>query len=141
MKLYNSKVAPNPRRVRIFLSEKGVSIPPVEVDLATLEHKTAEFSAINPFQVIPALELDDGTVIGESIAICRYIEELHPSRICSARRRSNGRRSRCGSAEWSGISCCRSPRSSAIPTRIWRSSRIPRSRIGPPPTAPGRCAT
>ena len=47
MKLYNSKVAPNPRRVRIFLSEKGVSIPPVEVDLATLEHKTAEFSAIN----------------------------------------------------------------------------------------------
>ena len=78
MKLYNSKVAPNPRRVRIFLSEKGVSIPPVEVDLATLQHKTAEFSAINPFQVIPALELDDGTVIGESIAICRYIEELHP---------------------------------------------------------------
>jgi len=78
MKLYNSKVAPNPRRVRIFLSEKGVSIPPVEVDLATLEHKTAEFSAINPFQVIPALELEDGTVIGESTAICRYIEELHP---------------------------------------------------------------
>lgn len=78
MKLYNSNLAPNPRRVRIFLAEKDLSILRVEVDLAKLEHKTAEFSAINPFQVIPTLELDDGTVIGESIAICRYIEELHP---------------------------------------------------------------
>ena len=78
MKLYNSNFAPNPRRVRIFLAEKGVSIPRVEVDLAGLEHKGNEYSAVNPFQVIPALELDDGTVIGESIAICRYIEELHP---------------------------------------------------------------
>ncbi len=78
MKLYNSNFAPNPRRVRIFLAEKGVSIPRIEVDLAKLEHKTAEFSAVSPFQVIPALELDDGTVIDESIAICRYIEELHP---------------------------------------------------------------
>jgi len=78
LKLYNSNFAPNPRRVRIFLAEKGVAIPRIEIDLARLEHKTSEFSAINPFQVIPALELDDGTVIGESIAICRYIEELHP---------------------------------------------------------------
>jgi glutathione S-transferase len=78
MKLHNSKSAPNPRRVRIFLAEKGVSIPMVEVDLGKLEHKTPEFAAVSPFQVIPALELDDGTVVGESIAICRYIEELHP---------------------------------------------------------------
>ena len=78
MKLYNSKFAPNPRRVRVFLAEKGVSIPTVEVDLARLEDKTPEYSAVNPFQVIPALELDDGQVIGELIAICRYIEELHP---------------------------------------------------------------
>ncbi len=78
MKLYNSNFAPNPRRVRIFLAEKNVSIPRIEVDLAKLEHKTADFSAINPFQVIPALELDDGAVIGESISICRYLEELHP---------------------------------------------------------------
>ncbi len=78
LKLYNSNFAPNPRRVRIFLAEKGLSIPRIEVDLAKLEHKTAEFSAVNPFQVIPALELDDGAVIGESIAICRYVEELHP---------------------------------------------------------------
>jgi glutathione S-transferase len=60
------------------LSEKGLSIPRVDVDLASLEHKTPDYSAVNPFQVIPALELDDGNVIGESIAICRYIEELHP---------------------------------------------------------------
>ena len=78
MKFYNSNFAPNPRRVRIFLSEKGLSIPRVEVDLAKLEHKTPGYSAVNPFQQIPALELDDGTVIGELIAICRYIEELHP---------------------------------------------------------------
>jgi glutathione S-transferase len=78
LKLYNSNFAPNPRRVRIFLAEKGLSIPRVEVDLGKLEHKTAEFSALNPFQTIPVLELDDGTKISESIAICRYIEELHP---------------------------------------------------------------
>ncbi len=78
MRLYNSNFAPNPRRVRVFLSEKGLSIPRVDVDLANLEHKTPDYSAVNPFQLIPALELDDGTVIGESIAICRYIEELHP---------------------------------------------------------------
>ena len=78
MKLYGSNFAPNPRRVRIFLAEKGVSIPRVELDLAKLEHKSAEFSALNPFQTIPTLELDDGTAITESIAICRYIEELHP---------------------------------------------------------------
>ena len=60
MKLYNSDRAPSPRRVRIFLAEKGVSIPCVEVDLAKLEHKTPEFSGLNPFETIPILELDDG---------------------------------------------------------------------------------
>ena len=78
MKLYNSNFAPNPRRVRVFLAEKGLTIPRVEVDLAKLEHKAPEYSAVNPFQVIPSLELDDGAVIGESIAICRYLEDLHP---------------------------------------------------------------
>ena len=65
MKLYNSNLAPNPRRVRVFLAEKGVAIPRVEVDLAKLEQKTPEFSALNPFQTIPVLELDDGTRIAE----------------------------------------------------------------------------
>jgi glutathione S-transferase len=78
MKLYNSNLAPSPRRVRIFLAEKGVSIPLVEVDLAKLDHKTPEFSALNPFETIPILELDDGTRIAETIAICRYIEALWP---------------------------------------------------------------
>jgi glutathione S-transferase len=78
MKLYNSNLAPSPRRVRIFLAEKGVSIPRVEVDLGKLEHQRAEFSALNPFRTIPILELDDGTKIAETIAICRYIEALWP---------------------------------------------------------------
>jgi glutathione S-transferase len=78
MKLYDTRVAPNPRRVRIFLAEKGVSIPTVEVDLGKLEHKAPAYGAVNPLQRTPALELDDGTVITESIAICRYLEELHP---------------------------------------------------------------
>ena len=78
MKLYNSNLAPSPRRVRIFLAEKGVSIPRVEVDLGKLEHKAPQFAALNPFQTIPILELDDGTRIAESIAICRYIEALWP---------------------------------------------------------------
>jgi glutathione S-transferase len=76
MKLYNSNLAPSPRRVRIFLAEKGVSIPYVEVDLAKLDHKAPEFAALNPFETIPILELDDGTRIAETIAICRYIEAL-----------------------------------------------------------------
>src|SRR3954465_14130416 len=78
MKLYNTRVAPNPRRVRIFLAEKGVSVPMVEVDLGKMEHKTPDYVAVNPLQRTPALVLDDGTVISESIAICRYFEELHP---------------------------------------------------------------
>ena len=71
MKLYDGGRAPNPRRVRIFLAEKGLSIPIEKIDLANLEHKTAEFTALNPLQRVPVLVLDDGTVITESIAICR----------------------------------------------------------------------
>lgn len=78
MKLYDGQFAPNARRVRMFLAEKGVAPPRVAVDLAKMEHKSAEYNAINPFLVVPALELDDGSVISESIAICRYFEELHP---------------------------------------------------------------
>ncbi len=78
MRIYNSNLAPNPRRVRIFLAEKGLSIPMIDMDLSTLEQKAPEFSKLNPFQTIPALELDDGGVITESIAICRYFEELQP---------------------------------------------------------------
>ena len=78
MKLYDSGRAPNPRRVRIFLSEKAVKLPTEQVDLGAMLQKSAAFTAINPLQRVPALVLDDGTVIAESIAICRYIEVLHP---------------------------------------------------------------
>jgi glutathione S-transferase len=78
MKLYDAGRAPNPRRVRIFLAEKGVTVPVIPIDLARLEHKAPAYVAVNPLQRTPALELDDGTVISESIAICRYFEELHP---------------------------------------------------------------
>jgi len=78
VRLYNSKYAPNARRARVFLAEKGLSIPFVDVDLAKLEQKSAEFSAINPFQTVPALELENGEILSETIAICRYLEELYP---------------------------------------------------------------
>jgi glutathione S-transferase len=78
MLLYDAGRAPNPRRVRIFLKEKGIEVPTRQVDLGALEHKAAPYTAVNPFQRVPALVLDDGTVITESIAICRYFEALHP---------------------------------------------------------------
>jgi glutathione S-transferase len=78
MKLYDTPRAPNPRRVRIFLAEKGIAVPQVQVDLGKLEHKQPAYAAVNPLQRTPALELDDGTVITESIAICRYFEEVQP---------------------------------------------------------------
>jgi glutathione S-transferase len=78
MKLYDGGRAPNPRRVRIFLSEKGVSVPMEPVNLGTLEHRTPAYTAINPLQRVPALVLDDGTVITESMAICRYFDALRP---------------------------------------------------------------
>jgi glutathione S-transferase len=78
MKLYDMGRAPNPRRVRIFLAEKGIEIPRQEVDLGALEQRSEEFTAMNPMQRVPVLVLDDGTVITESVAISLYFEKLHP---------------------------------------------------------------
>ncbi|TIP29973.1 MAG: glutathione S-transferase [Mesorhizobium sp.] len=78
MKLFDGGRAPNPRRVRVFLAEKGLDVPLVPVDMGALEHKEQAVSSRNPLQRLPVLELDDGTVITESVAICRYFEELHP---------------------------------------------------------------
>ncbi len=78
MRLYESGVTPNSRRVRIFLAEKEISLPTTTVDLARGDHLKSEFSALNPLNQIPVLELDDGQVITESIAICRYFEEVVP---------------------------------------------------------------
>jgi glutathione S-transferase len=78
MLLYDSPRAPNPRRVRIFLGEKGVSIPTRRIDLLSLQHKGEDYARINPTRTVPALVLDDGAVLSETVAICRYIEHLHP---------------------------------------------------------------
>ena len=79
MKLYDYPAGPNPRRVRIFLAEKGVEVPLEHVDIVKREQKSPDFLAKNPIGSIPVLELDDGTCISESVAICRYFEELHPN--------------------------------------------------------------
>ncbi|MCB1505204.1 MAG: glutathione S-transferase [Hyphomicrobiaceae bacterium] len=78
MKIIETRTAPNPRRVRIFLAEKGVQVTYEQRDLMAGELKSDDFSALNPFQRVPVLILDDGTVISESVAICRYFEEMEP---------------------------------------------------------------
>ncbi len=78
MKLYDGGRAPNPRRVRVFLAEKGITVPTEQIDLGALQHKSEAFAAINPVQRVPVLALDDGTLIAESVAICRYFEEIQP---------------------------------------------------------------
>lgn len=77
MKLYTS-LGPNPRTVRMFLLEKGLDLPKVEVDLMGAENRRPPYTEKNPAGQLPALELDDGRVIGETVAICEYLEEKHP---------------------------------------------------------------
>jgi len=80
MKLYGAPMpAPNPRRVRIFLAEKGIDLPETLIDMRKREHKSPEHRARNSLGQIPTLELDDGTTISETVAICRYFEEVQPS--------------------------------------------------------------
>ena len=79
MKIYDSNTAPNPRRVRMFLAEKGIQIPYEQVDLGKAVNREPAFRQKNPLMTVPVLELDDGTCIAETIAICRYFEELHPN--------------------------------------------------------------
>ena len=78
MLLYQDPRAPNPRRVRIFFAEKAVEFETIEILIASGAHQTAEFRTKNPFALLPVLELADGRILRESMAICRYIEELHP---------------------------------------------------------------
>lgn len=80
MKIYGAAYpAPNPRRVRMFLAEKGLAPPYEDLDLLSGAHKDPAFLARNSLGQVPTLELDDGTIVTESIAICRYFEALHPS--------------------------------------------------------------
>lgn len=79
MKLYGAPMpAPNPRRVRIFLAEKGIDLPETPVDMMKREHKSDEHKARNSLGQVPTLELDDGTCISETVAICRYFDEVQP---------------------------------------------------------------
>lgn len=78
MILYSDDRAPNPRRVRIFLMEKAIEVETRTVDILKNEHKSPEFTRLNPLCRLPVLQLDDGTIITESVAICRYFEELNP---------------------------------------------------------------
>lgn len=79
MKLYETKTAPNPRRVRMFLAEKGITdVEYVQLDLVAGDNLSEEMRAKNPTTKVPFLELDDGTCIGETLAICRYFEEIQP---------------------------------------------------------------
>ncbi|MEX2206561.1 MAG: glutathione S-transferase [Myxococcota bacterium] len=78
MKLYDSVMAPNPRRVRVFLAEKGVTVPTEQVDIAKAANRSPEYLAKNPLGGVPILELDDGSILSESVAICVYFEGLHP---------------------------------------------------------------
>jgi glutathione S-transferase len=78
MKFYDCPTAPSPRRVRIFLAEKGVSLETKMVDLANGEQLTDAFGAVNPHRTVPILELDDGTKLLDSTSICMYLEETFP---------------------------------------------------------------
>jgi len=78
MLLYQDPRAPNPRRVRVFLAEKNVAYDTIEVLISAAAHQTPEFRQKNPIALLPVLELADGKVLRESVAICRYLEELYP---------------------------------------------------------------
>jgi glutathione S-transferase len=78
MLLYHDLRAPNPRRVRIFLAEKGVTVETIEVTIASGANRAAPYLVKNPLGLLPVLELEDGRILRESVAISRYIEELHP---------------------------------------------------------------
>ena len=78
MRFYDCSTAPSPRRVRIFIAEKGLDILTVQVDLRNGEHLTDAFRGLNPWCTVPVLELDDGTAISEAVAVCRYLEETCP---------------------------------------------------------------
>ena len=78
MRIIEQARAPNPRRVRIFLAEKGIELPFEQIDIMKHEHKSDDYRRLNPFEQVPCLVLDDGTAISESVAICRYFEEVQP---------------------------------------------------------------
>jgi glutathione S-transferase len=101
VKLYNHAVAPNPRRVRMFAAEKGIELSLEEVDILAGQSRTPEFLAKNSSGGVPVLELDDGSYLSESVAICRYLEGFIPSRTFWGAISASRRRSRGGTGGWS----------------------------------------
>ena|SRR5215467_11463159 len=117
MKLYDGGRAPNPRRTRIFLAEKGITLPTEQVDIGAMAQMSPTYAAINPLKRVPALVLDDGTVITESIAICCYFEALKPDPPLFGRGALEVARIECGIGASNCICCFRSLMSFATRTR------------------------
>ncbi len=104
MKIFDLRTGMNTRRVRIFLAEKNLRVPLVEVDMAGGENHRPKFLSMNPMGTMPVLQLDDGTYLSESVAICRYVEEElepEPNLFASTPRLGKGRKSKCGIGGWS----------------------------------------
>lgn len=85
MKLYDFEAAPSSQRVRIFLAEKGIQVPTEQLNVRDGSQFSEAFTSMNPFHCVPFLKLDDGTVVAESMSICRYLEELHPEPVLFGR--------------------------------------------------------
>src|SRR5216110_2732981 len=79
MRIHDFVGAPNPKKLRVYLAEKGIEIPCVPVNIVTAENRTPEFLKKNPLGGLPVLELDDGSCLTESLAIIQYLEDLHPT--------------------------------------------------------------
>lgn len=109
MKLYDTPMAPNPQRVRIFLAEKGIEVPTVEINLMKGEHRGDDYRKIAPNMRVPALELDDGTIILESVATCRYLRRSSRNRHSLEPAPSSAPRSRPGIGVWNLSSSCQRP--------------------------------
>ena len=122
LKLYNHAVAPNPRRVRIFAAEKGIELALEDVDVLTGQTRTPEFLAKNSSGAVPVLELDDGSYLSESVAICRYLEgfNLNPTSLDATY--VSRQRSRSGIAGWN-LNCSRQSHARfRIPVRSFKAA-------------------
>lgn len=129
MKLWDCQMAANPRRARIFMTEKGLAIPTQEVNILAGEYLSPEYLRINPWGLLPALELDDGTVITEAPCIFRYLEPCIRNRICSVTMRSRPPASAHGSASANTTALVRSASFSATNLSRWRAARCPATRV------------
>ena len=129
MKLYHSTSSPNSRRVRMFIAEKGISIPLQSVNLAEKEQFSDRFKAINPRQQVPVLVLDDGTTIAEVPAIWRFLEETHPTARCSGATRPTRHSSPCGSAGSNSTGSPRPWKACAMRHRASRAARYRSARL------------